>query len=541
MKGFRLSRNPLRVIVNQKSSAAIRKHALMSLWQLIRLVDEDDDGLLSGSAYATAGVVDRLARTARPWSATLVRLGLTALARSRNGDGSWGNPHARDEYRVVPTLAVVCALRGLDAAVPAHHEWVGAAIRRGSRFLFADPEVFAPTRLPGLDAVEYTIPSLLDRLHDLTGTIADGFGPALQRARMLQQANAGRCADLRSRALAGDRAAWREFPLELLTAPPRGWAGLPVRNGAVSSSPVLTATVISAPGSEIPGAERYLRREALRHRGLWPVLAPTAELERATAAALFARIGLPLPPGLTASLCASLRLALDADPPVGVARPPGTDRTALADTDRAALAVFALNCWNDAADRRSPPDLPSTASTLATAHILEALTTVARSREIDRRRADFAVRALVETQEPDGHWADRRVASPYPPTAAATMALARAIESEFCAEALLAVSRSIAWLLAVQRPDGSWGIWHPTTEETACVVHALCTCVNPRAERVVAAALRRAHHFLAGSYDASETDAVRTPLWHYEDLGSPLRLERLATLTALLLSGAPVP
>ncbi|MFE3795417.1 hypothetical protein [Nocardia tengchongensis] len=403
MKGFRLSRNPLRVIVNQKSSAAIRKHALMLLWQLIRLVDEDDDGLLSGSAYATAGVVDRLARTARPWSATLVRLGLTALARSRNGDGSWGNPHARDEYRVVPTLAVVCALRGLDAAVPAHHEWVGAAIRRGSRFLFADPEVFAPTRLPGLDAVEYTIPSLLDRLHDLTGTIADGFGPALQRARMLQQANAGRCADLRSRALTGDRAAWREFPLELLTAPPRGWAGLPVRNGAVSSSPVLTATVISAPGSEIPGAERYLRREALRHRGLWPVLAPTAELERATAAALFARIGFPLPPGFTASLCASLRLALDADPPVGVAR------------------------------------------------------------------------------------------------------------------------------------------WHPTTEETACVVHALCTCVNPRAERVVAAALRRAHHFLAGSYDAGETDAVRTPLWHYEDLGSPLRLERLVTLTALLLSGAPVP
>ncbi|MFF0612942.1 hypothetical protein ACFYUD_30180 [Nocardia tengchongensis] len=57
--------------------------------------------------------------------------------------------------------------------------------------------------------------------------------------------------------------------------------------------------------------------------------------------------------------------------------PPGTDRTALADTDRAALAVFALNCWNDAADRRSPPDLPSTASTLATAHVLEALTTVA--------------------------------------------------------------------------------------------------------------------------------------------------------------------
>ncbi|MFE3103504.1 hypothetical protein [Nocardia tengchongensis] len=44
--------------MNQKSTAAIRKHALMSLWQLIRLVDEDDDGLLSGSAYATASETD---------------------------------------------------------------------------------------------------------------------------------------------------------------------------------------------------------------------------------------------------------------------------------------------------------------------------------------------------------------------------------------------------------------------------------------------------------------------------------------------------
>lgn len=43
----------------EESTAAVRKHALMSLWQLIRVVDEDPDGMISGSPYATAGVVGR--------------------------------------------------------------------------------------------------------------------------------------------------------------------------------------------------------------------------------------------------------------------------------------------------------------------------------------------------------------------------------------------------------------------------------------------------------------------------------------------------
>ncbi|MGW4122844.1 hypothetical protein [Nocardia sp. NPDC004711] len=168
--------------------------------------------------------------------------------------------------------------------------------------------------------------------------------------------------------------------------------------------------------------------------------------------------------------------------------------------------------------------------------------TVARwaGRDSYRGRRVAAVRRLVETQELDGHWDGRTVASPYPPTAAAAMALVRAIESEFSADALLAVARAIP---GCSRPSGRadpGGVWHPTAEETACAVHALCACANPSAERSVARALRRSHIFLADCYDAATADSTRTPLWHYKDLGSPLRIERLYTLTALLMSGSPL-
>ncbi|MEU6586269.1 hypothetical protein [Nocardia sp. NPDC046763] len=61
--------------MNEESTAAVRKHALMSLWQLIKAVDEDPEGAISGSPYATAGVVARLWQTLRVLSATLVRPG----------------------------------------------------------------------------------------------------------------------------------------------------------------------------------------------------------------------------------------------------------------------------------------------------------------------------------------------------------------------------------------------------------------------------------------------------------------------------------
>ncbi|MFE3056065.1 hypothetical protein [Nocardia sp. NPDC059239] len=519
----------------EESTAAVRKHALMSLWQLIRVVDEDPDGMISGSPYATAGVVGRLWQTPRVLPATPARLGLNALARTQNGDGSWGSPHAPARYRVLPTLAVVCALRGLAADAPIDREWVRGAARRGSEFLFTDPEVFLPERLPSLEAIECTIPALLERLAKVSDA-DDHYRSPLRVARMFQQANAEHWARLRARAAAGDRAAWRDVPLELLDAPPRGWTVDPhAHDGAVACSPVLTATALGWRGAEFAGAERYLCREGIRRQGLWPVLAPAVNFERATAAALFARLGFPLPAGFTASLSASLRSALGVE---GMAFAPGLPPHA----DDTAKAVFTLNSWDDPVDPRCLLRSSGAASPLVTAHLLEALTTVARRAGCDsyRDRQVAAVRLLVETQELDGHWDDRTVASPYPPTAAAAMALVRAIESEFSADALLAVARAIAWLLATQRPGGSWGVWHPTTEETACAVHALCVCANPSAERSVALALRRSHIFLADCYDAATADSTRTPLWHYKDLGSPLRIERLYTLTALLMSGSPL-
>ncbi|WP_433560361.1 hypothetical protein ACQP1O_21860 [Nocardia sp. CA-151230] len=70
---------------------------------------------------------------------------------------------------------------------------------------------------------------------------------------------------------------------------PRGWTGDPhAHDGAVACSPVLTVVARGWRGAEFAGAERYLRREGVRRRGLRPVLAPAVDFERATAAALFA-------------------------------------------------------------------------------------------------------------------------------------------------------------------------------------------------------------------------------------------------------------
>lgn len=523
--------------MSEESLGAVRTRALMSLWQLIRVVDEDGDGMITGSAYATAGVLERLWQTPRLPLDSLARLGWNALARTQNRDGSWGSPHAPGSYRVLPTLAVVCAALGAAADAPVDRVSMRAAVGRGSAFLFADPEVFAPERLPGLQAIDLTIPVLLERVAAFDGFEDGRYATALGRARTAQRGNAERWARLRARAADGDRGAWRQLPLELLAEPPRGWhAADAARGGAVACSPALTAAALRWQGAELAGAERYLRREGVRHQGLWPVLAPAVNFERATAAALFARLGFPLPTGFTASLSASLRAACGAD---GLAFAPGLPP----DPDTTALAIYVLNSWDDTVDSGPLLGFPAPATPVVTAHMLEALTTVPRAERNARvrDRAVAAMRALVETQDPDGHWDDRSVASPCLPTAAAAMALARALESEFSADALLAVSRAIAWLLGNQRADGSWGVWHPTAEETACAVHALTVCTSPAREHPVAAALRRAHIFLVDSLDCAVTDSVRTPLWHYKDLGSPLRIERLYTLTALLMSGSPVP
>ncbi|MEC3953157.1 hypothetical protein VMT65_08975 [Nocardia sp. CDC153] len=522
--------------MNEESIGAIRKRALMSLWQLIRLVDEDADGMITGSPYATAVVVDRLQQTPRLLPDSLARLGLNALARTRNGDGSWGSPHAPTGYRTVSTLAVVSMLLALPSDAPVDRGWVREAVRDGCEFLLADPESLAPDRLPSLESIDCTVPILLDRVAERLGYEGGRYAIALDRARTAQRAKTDRCAVMRTRAAEGDRDAWREYPLELLATAPRGWnAEDSLSGGAVACSPALTASAVRWHGSEMRGAERYLRREGVRHQGLWPALAPATNFERAMAAALFARLGFPLPPGFTASLSASLRAALGAD---GMAFAPGLPP----DLNSSALAVFVLNSWDDGVNPGCLTAFPATAAPMATAHLLEALTTVSPRRTGPfRGREAAALHALVETQHPDGYWSDRSVASPVLPTAAAAMALSRAIEAEFSADALLAVSRAVAWLLATQRPNGSWGVWHSTTEETACAVHALGSCTSPMIERFVATALRRAHIFLVDSLDSAVTDSVRTPLWHYKDLGSPLRIERLYTLTALLMSGSPVP
>lgn len=530
--------------MDRASGSKIRSTARAQLWTMVRLIDEDSYGMISGSPYETARILSAQYRYPRLLSPMLSTLGIAGLLRSQNADGSWGSPHAPAGYHTLPTLAATSALLERAASDPA----VRAASCRGLDFLARDSMSFAPTHLPRLLAIEYTVPDLLERL-DRTlhsppwnDSVARQYGGVIDRARMLQRANLDRLNTARERAAHGESLPSElYFALEALPAAPRGWSALAhTHNGAVSGSPALTATAVGWQGVCAADNEAYLRREGIRHQGIWPNAAPATLFERAGALALAARLGLRIPPDYIGTLAGALESALG---PRGMPFAPGLP----ADGECTGLALFALHSFGFA---------PSSAcllsyrtdtgfarwlgrdvfSVTATAHILEALVTMpGYPVSVGYRAAvDTAIRGLVESQHPDGHWDDTDYASPMYPTAAAAMALTRAESSDRTGTVLLAVADAIDWIVNSQRAEGSWGSWCPTTEETAHAIHTLRRCAQPKIERHVAIALARADAFLLETFDVAASDPLRTPLWHAKDLCSPQRIERLHTLSALL-------
>ncbi|RQX42612.1 prenyltransferase, partial [Micromonospora chalcea] len=90
-----------------------------------------------------------------------------------------------------------------------------------------------------------------------------------------------------------------------------------------------------------------------------------------------------------------------------------------------------------------------------------------------------------------------------------------------------AVERGVAWLLDTQRPDGSWGLWHGTAEETAYAVLALAGAGRSGDARIAAALAR-------GRRRLSELDGCddEPALWHDKDLYRPTQIVRAAVLAA---------
>jgi hypothetical protein len=141
---------------------------------------------------------------------------------------------------------------------------------------------------------------------------------------------------------------------------------------------------------------------------------------------------------------------------------------------------------------------------------------------------------LCDSQDADGSWSDKWHASPFYATACAVLALrdARSMgesglisERDRMAAVTAAVDRAVAWVLATQHRNGSWGRWHGTAEETAYGLQILL--YRARVDRRIRAAATRGYRFLV-----AHEDVEPEPLWHDKDLYVPTNVVRAAVVGA---------
>src|SRR5690606_37044537 len=123
-----------------------------------------------------------------------------------------------------------------------------------------------------------------------------------------------------------------------------------------------------------------------------------------------------------------------------------------------------------------------------------------------RTRGDLTRGWLLAQQRPDGSWHDKWHASPY----YATERCVTALSGHTGPTTRDAVRSAGDWVLATQRDDGSWGVWGGTAEETAYAVDILLASTHHTAGSAVTEALKRAEHVLR---DASHPPGHHPALW----------------------------
>ncbi|MEU4218205.1 hypothetical protein [Actinoplanes sp. NPDC026623] len=461
---------------------------------LLAAIVDDTSSRLSLSWYDTARVLSLWSRRPGGMPGRLADAATGALIAGQNPDGSWGYPQAAVTYRLAPTMAAVKTLSELGRAVPAS---------RGLAFLARHLEYFAPERQPDTVAVELIQPDLLEAL------VADGatvLMPALDRQREWLV----RLHDLRRRAVAGERLPlplWHS--LEVLGPAAIGLPGL--SGGAMTCSPAATAALLAWSPAPLADAEAFLTAEAARYDGGWPTVAPVRFFEGAWVVGAMAQGAAPIGPRLAGRLRAWLTTSLRPEGAIpGPGLPPDAD-----DTARILYALSSLGARPDLSlldryerdDRYTTFSVERTASISTNAHVLRAV-------RGDERRSAAARTYLFDTQNQDGFWADKWHASPYYATSASVLALAGD------PAATDRVRRTAAWLAGSQRPDGSWGVWHGTYEETAYAVRALLAAGTAES----AEALRRGAGYLADGVRDGLPRSGRATLWHGKELYEPWRI-----------------
>jgi squalene-hopene cyclase-like protein/prenyltransferase/squalene oxidase-like repeat protein len=484
---------------------------------LLAEIAADDLGSVSPSVYETARLVADV-----PWLDGHTQR-VAYLLRTQQPDGSWGAP---DGYALVPTLSATEALmRELDRPSVASRGALGTAVDRGLGALFRRLHDATPAATPDTIAVEFVVPYLVDRIN--SGLATRGTA----RLAAPSDTDPARLYALRDAVRQGQPVPGKLWhSLEVLDGDVRHARGVVPTDGRVGGSPAATAAWLSGQGRHDPAALEYLLTVAGRYDGPVPSIQPITVFERAWVLSTLASAGVPTAPApyLVDYLTAAVG---EHGAPAGFGLPADSDDTA------AALHALAL------AGRPRPLDPllryqagdyfhcflgERTPSTSANAHVLDALLDAGPFAQRFHRSATTVARWLLDLQESDGSWWDKWHASPYYATACCVAALARTGAPTFAAP----LRRASRWTLATQRPDGSWGRWCGTVEETSYAIQIL-TAV-PVTSPVTDQAVALARDWLL---EQPDDGADWPPLWHDKDLYTPVAVVRAARIAALRLTG----
>lgn len=477
-------------------------------------------GQVSPSTYETGRLV-----ALAPWLIGHQERIRYLLAAQRQ-DGSWGAP---DGYGLVPTLSATEAI--LSALLRDDYDIERQSLRDaadgGLRVLAG--WLSGRQELPDMPAIEHIVPSLVAlinrHLEDLPGR-----PPPLPLPHGMSYDT---ITLVRSWIESG-----AEVPEKLLhaleVAGPAAIGAASVRPtaiGTIGASPAATAAWLGDRGARDTDdpARGHLEALARRHGGPVPVGVPITVFERGWVLSWLVRAGVPVdvPPEMVADLRAAIG-------PAGASA--GSGLPADADTTSVALYALALlgmpyepdSLWAfHSGTHFSTWPGEQGCSVSVNAHVLDAFGQYVACRPGAAARYGEAIADVASwirgRQRADGSWIDRWHASPYYATAGCALAL-----DEFGGDASAAAVRvAVDWVLAGQRPDGSWGRWEGTTEETAYAMMTLLLTGRQGSDPRCAEAAARGHAYLMRSAGADHP-----PLWHDKDLYTPVAVVRAAVLAS---------